>query len=178
MSYYRPIRKSTSLDEIKSLCIEDANGCHVWQLSLNKGYAQWRLNGKTVKLLRVVTELAYGLPESNKHALHSCDNRACLNPQHLRWGTNLENIQDRVNRNRSTTGEKSRTAKLTWDQVAVIRATYQSGVTLRELAKQYSMSHTVIQKIIANQIWVNKDYQPPIISRGAKPIIISQKGKK
>lgn len=172
MSYYRPVRKETSLTEIKSLCVEDANGCHIWQLSLNRGYAQWRLNGKTVKLLRVVTALAHGLPETHQHALHSCDIKACLNPDHLRWGTNLENIQDKVNRNRSTTGEKSASAKLTWDSVNQIRNSYGDGITLRKLAETHGVVFTVIQRVINNSIWKDDSYVPPVVSRGLKPKII------
>lgn len=33
-------------------------------------------------------------PAPANHGLHSCDNKLCLNPDHLRWGTHRENMQD------------------------------------------------------------------------------------
>jgi hypothetical protein len=38
--------------------------------------------------------------------LHSCDNRLCVNPGHLRLGTNDDNVRDRVERKRTRTGRR------------------------------------------------------------------------
>lgn len=49
-----------------------------------------------VKVMWLVME-ADGRPRPMapaNHGLHSCDTPACWNPDHLRWGTHLDNIQD------------------------------------------------------------------------------------
>lgn len=55
--------------------------------------------------------------------LHSCDNRRCCNPQHLRQGTPKQNSHDSVKRGRNTRlrGEHNGKAKLTRRQVESIR---------------------------------------------------------
>lgn len=66
----------------------DVNGYCVFTLPL--------MYKKKYKIHRVMCELFHGPPTDNLNcALHSCDNPSCCNPEHLRWGSNLNNAQDR-----------------------------------------------------------------------------------
>ena len=38
------------------------------------------------------------------HALHDCDNRLCVNPAHLRWGTHAQNMFESALRGKSKPG--------------------------------------------------------------------------
>jgi len=64
-----------------------------------------------------VQELAhrYALTQSagpapaGAEALHGCDNKLCVNPAHLRWGTHAENMADAAERGLSFAPNASRT---------------------------------------------------------------------
>jgi hypothetical protein len=54
--------------------------------------------GKSTKVMWLVME-ADGRPRPpapSNYGLHSCDTPACWNPDHLRWGTNEDNLGDRA----------------------------------------------------------------------------------
>jgi hypothetical protein len=39
-------------------------------------------------------------PEGKSNACHTCDNPSCVNPRHLYWGSQQENIDDAISRGR------------------------------------------------------------------------------
>jgi hypothetical protein len=74
-------------------------GCLEWQESrFRDGYASIHYKGKRTVVHRLVATLVYGPPEPKMYALHSCDNKSCINPKHLRWGTAKENTQEAFER--------------------------------------------------------------------------------
>lgn len=83
--------------------IRRSNGCWEWELYTDpKGYGRTfsRIDGEVLTHRISYREFKGPIPDG-LHILHSCDNPRCLNPDHLRAGTNEENVQDRVNRHRS-----------------------------------------------------------------------------
>lgn len=57
-------------------------------------------NGRIEKAHRVSYIAFVGEIEDGNMILHSCDNRACVNPAHLRQGNQSENMKDMWDRNR------------------------------------------------------------------------------
>lgn len=92
--------------------------------------------------------------------LHTCDNPACVNPDHLYLGTNADNMRDKVERGRSRypvparQGERHPLAKLTLAQVTAIRAetTGRRGEQ-KELASAYGVSRATICNILKGKSW-------------------------
>jgi hypothetical protein len=88
--------------------------CWEWKSRRDKdGYGHFRLSGKRseyqrVRAHRVALVIGTGEDRPDLLALHSCDNPACVNPAHLRWGTQSENMQDALERGRFYRGGKVR----------------------------------------------------------------------
>lgn len=93
-------RETISIEELKQYCIVNDNGCWVWQHGLANGYPSWRLQGRKQTMHRWVCFLTYGEPEPKSVAMHLCDNKPCINPEHLRWASSVENNRDREHKNR------------------------------------------------------------------------------
>jgi hypothetical protein len=78
------------------------NLCWVWlgsQCGTDNAYGLTRFNGVRWTAHRLAWSLANGrLP--TKCILHSCDNPPCVNPKHLREGTQHENMRDKTLRKR------------------------------------------------------------------------------
>ena len=71
--------------------------------------------------------------------MHSCDNKLCCNPYHLRHGTHKENMEDAVRR-----GIRGRAQKLTKADVEFIR---NSTDTTKALALRYNVTTTCIKQV-------------------------------
>lgn len=150
--------KATTLEQILLRSQLQPNGCIEWQLKRNsQGYAQATADYKTFKVSRKVCELVYGPPKLGDYAMHLCDNPPCINPDHLRWGTPLQNSQDAMAKNRIAKGERAGGAKLTDFQVLEIRQLYANGSTHRAIASIYGMNHSVIGDICRRETWRHLD---------------------
>ena len=77
------------------------NHCWLWIGSKHgKGYGHFRYKGKVEKAHRFSYMLYNGHIEEGLCILHSCDFPSCVNPEHLRVGTHLENAHDRDRKGR------------------------------------------------------------------------------
>ncbi len=87
---------------------------------------------------------------------HRCDNPTCVNPAHLFLGSHAENMEDAARKQRfpHRGGSDNPAARLTAEQVAAIRETYQArGVTQQALAIRYGVSRPQISHIVRGKRW-------------------------
>lgn len=129
----------------------DDQRCWDWQAGLNDGYGTVWLNGKQSLAHRAAWYYTTGAYPS-MHLLHSCDRPVCVNPNHLREGSNQDNVDDAVRKNRHPHGVSSGRAKLTESDVIAIRGRYAGGATKGELATQFYVTRQTIGDVI-NRTW-------------------------
>lgn len=80
---------------------EPNSGCWIWTGTESRyGYGQLRLNGTWTLAHRKSFELHKGEIPAGLSVLHHCDNRLCVNPDHLYAGTAMNNVQDMLKRGR------------------------------------------------------------------------------
>lgn len=83
--------------------IVDSNRCWIpYQKSKSNGYIQVGINGKLLMLHRVVLSLWHNINynDISVDTMHnqSCDRR-CFNPEHIKPGSHLENMRDKIHHN-------------------------------------------------------------------------------
>lgn len=76
--------------------------CWLWTgTKSGKGYGGFYYAGKTQRAHRVSLWLSGSIAPSGRNcAMHACDNRMCVNPDHLSWGTVTDNNRDMRNKGR------------------------------------------------------------------------------
>lgn len=89
--------------------------------------------------------------------LHKCDNRRCVNPQHLYLGSKLDNGRDTRVRKRypNRKGEASSRAKLKTSDVLAIRQLCADGMAKTEIGRRFKISPTMVRSIEVRKAWAH-----------------------
>ncbi len=158
--------------------------CWPWIGTLNvDGYANLKIDGIAQGAHRFSYTIHKGEIPAGMCVRHQCDNPKCVNPAHLEVGTIAQNNQDRVDRNRSASGDRngSRThlesrprgdrhhwqtrpwtrmtgdrngrAKLSVEQIDSIRTRLAAGETVAALAREFGVSWTAVKYIKTGRSW-------------------------
>ena len=128
------------------------SGCWIWIGSINNhGYGRLTFGAdRVIGAHRASYEHKYGDIPDHMFALHHCDVKCCVNPDHIFLGTQQENMADKVCKNRQANGVKHGMSKLTEEQA---REAKFGNSKPTELAKKFNCSATIIRQIRGGMYW-------------------------
>lgn len=145
--------------KIRGRSVRMPSGCLEWQGAKNTGgYGVIRLNGSTVGVHRIM--LAHKLKDPSLlcspimqpchpvYALHSCDNRLCCEPKHLRAGDARDNGADASARNRHRPKRK-----LTPEAVREIRRVAVTWDGMCDMMKKHRVGQLAIRDVVARKFY-------------------------
>lgn len=133
----------------------DSPECLLYPFSQNpNGYSIITLpGGRMMSAHRYMCTATNGAPPSTEHEVaHSCGNRQCVNPRHLRWATKSENAADRLTHGTDPRGSKNGNAKLSEADVREI-VSLRGIETGRSLAKRFGVTAAQISNIQLRRQW-------------------------
>jgi len=82
---------------------------------------------------------------------HKCDNRKCVNPNHLFLGTNKDNTLDMDQKGRRVS--KNGNQKITMVDAENIRILHDKGIHANVIAEKYELKPCTIRNITARRTW-------------------------
>lgn len=134
-------------------------GCWDWigRGGKSKSYPRTSINMIPMLAHRASWIIHFGDIPNGLHVLHRCDNRRCVNPDHLFLGTHQDNMKDRdlKGRNRVAKGSKNGSARLTEKDVSEIRRRYVPWVCgVYQLAREFGVVPSTIHAIVQKRTWI------------------------
>lgn len=119
-------------------------------------YRFWDGDAKQYKMAHRYSYERYVGPTNGLVVMHKCDNPSCVNPNHLRLGTQAENVYDMLDKGRGghiyKSGAEHPKSKLDEDAVRFIRSNL-SSMTINDLAEKFSVSRNCISSIKHRATW-------------------------
>jgi hypothetical protein len=138
--------------------VEKTPTCWLWTASKNNaGYGMiWSPEyDRKVLAHRFVYEHHHGRIPDGGLILHSCDNPACVNPDHLRLGDHKENVADMDKRGRRVVGVRrgEDNAQTTMSDFAVtnIRLYYVNGASVSAITSHFGISDAAFRDYVSGR---------------------------
>lgn len=163
------VNKKLFWDKVEIL---SQNKCWEWKASCRpNGYGAFKTKNKTYNSHRLSYELKHGeINDNNIKVCHKCDNRKCVNPNHLFLGTQKENMRDCRNKRKLIiplglqfqNNHKPLNSILSNEKALEIyniisnRRNNKESLKLKELSEIYNVNYTLIRNLSCGRTYKNK----------------------
>jgi hypothetical protein len=119
-----------------------SDGCWTWLGALRSGYGIAKRSGRILAVHRAALSMRLGRDLGRDEvACHRCDNRACVNPDHLFAGSLSDNMRDASSKGRLD-------KKLAVEEVRLIQAMSGRGITEEEIARKFRVHPDSIRRVL------------------------------
>jgi hypothetical protein len=109
---------------------------------------------RSVYVHRIMAEIAHGPCPSGHECRHLDGDRDNADIANLRWGTPIENASDKLVHGTHSRGERNGVAKLTFAQVAEMRAIRaRNGMPYHAIADLFGVSTMTAYRAVTHQSW-------------------------
>lgn len=152
------MRKKTTLERFEDKVFYSPDGCWYWIGAIGtEGYGHFKAEGSFIDGAHRVSYKMFINPviPAGYYICHSCDNRKCVNPNHLFLGTPTDNNRDMAAKNRCKPqhGENHFRAKLKESDVLEVRKLSASGMGNYAIARLFNVTGMCIMNIVRRETW-------------------------
>lgn len=143
-----------SEEEFWTRCTKVPSGCWNWIGATVNGYGSLTRRSKRERANRLAWEFARGPIPKGIQVLHECDNRLCINPDHLFLGTIADNMAHASLHGRVSHGDTHYGAVLTEEDVIGLRDLYSTGtMSHKQIADMCGLNHMTVYDAITRRTW-------------------------
>lgn len=125
--------------------------CWQWKgAGKGNGYGAFSIDGTATQAHRAAYSLFVGPIPDGIDVCHACDNRACVNPDHLFLGTRSDNMKDAAFKGRMRGRKGQHLSEL---QVQEIRRRVLAGERAASVSRGTGVSHSIISNIVKGKVY-------------------------
>lgn len=127
---------------------EFGEDCVIWRGAMKgNGYGHVNIHGHFITAHRRAYFLFVGDVPDEVDVCHSCDNRRCINPNHLFLGTRKKNMEDCARKGRAF----GKYGRVDDETVLAIHGLVSDGLTYRAIAKKFNLTAAAVRSIAKGQ---------------------------
>lgn len=143
MDVYPTLKELQSFESNFTKGSKDA--CWEWQGHLFNGYGSFAFRAGVYGAHRLSFGFENPLFDQTLEVCHTCDNRKCVNPNHLYAGTQQQNMDDKVVRD-------GRPGLLSDDEIVKLLELHKQGTNKKKLAVVFKVSYSHVCWIVRGRM--------------------------